>query len=51
MIIICPACGFSFKMFDIQLKKKVKVCPMCGHKFYDSNFLTKNPKEYNQKFF
>jgi len=38
-IIICPACGFSFRYSDAKIEKSKIVCPMCGYEFTDPNFL------------
>ncbi|MHA1510029.1 MAG: hypothetical protein ACTSO6_15175 [Promethearchaeota archaeon] len=42
-IIICPACGYSFKKPDMGAKKKRLTCPMCRYIF-------KNPDEMPSKF-
>lgn len=42
-IIICPACGYSFKKPEITAKKKTLTCPMCRYVF-------KNPNEMPSKF-
>ncbi len=36
-IIVCPACGYSFKKPDIAAKKKRLKCPMCRYIFKDHN--------------
>ncbi len=35
-IIVCPVCGFSFKL-DIKKRALTIKCPMCNHKFGDPN--------------
>ena len=36
-ILICPACGYSFKKPDLIPKKKRFICPMCRYIFKDHN--------------
>lgn len=48
-IIICPACGFSFRYSDIKPEKGKIVCPMCGHEFKDPKFFSFIPREFDNK--
>lgn len=31
LIITCPVCGFSFKIFDPRTRKNNQLCPICGY--------------------
>jgi len=35
-IITCPACGFSFRSFNVDTGKDRKKCPKCGYEFPSS---------------
>ncbi|MFX0104386.1 MAG: hypothetical protein ACFE75_02710 [Candidatus Hodarchaeota archaeon] len=48
-IVICPACGFSFRYSNNKIKEKKVVCPMCGYEFTDPNILPFTPKEFDNK--
>lgn len=42
-VIVCPACGFQFKIKNI--KEKIK-CPKCGHNFKNSPDPVGKPVEF-----
>jgi len=48
-IVICPACGFSFRYSNTKSEKGKIVCPMCGHEFRDPNFFPFIPREFDNK--
>ncbi|UCD01664.1 MAG: hypothetical protein JSV23_01165 [Promethearchaeota archaeon] len=48
-IIICPACGFSFRYQNTKIEKNRIVCPMCGQKFTIPNFRPFTPSEFDKK--
>jgi len=31
LIITCPVCGFTFKIFDLRTRKNNQLCPICGY--------------------
>jgi uncharacterized protein (DUF983 family) len=49
LISICPACGFSFRTFDLKNRKKVKKCPMCGYEIKDQNILPNEPNGFKKR--
>jgi len=49
-IITCPACGYSFKKFESQKKKRIIICPMCGYKFTEPNILPDKPKDFDKRY-
>jgi uncharacterized Zn finger protein (UPF0148 family) len=48
-LIICPLCGFSFKITALKPLDGKIICPMCGHKFKDPDFFLYSPEESNNK--
>ncbi|MFX1419115.1 MAG: hypothetical protein ACFE9N_09375 [Promethearchaeota archaeon] len=49
-IILCSACGFSFRVQNANKEENKIVCPMCGQKFVDSNILPFTSREFDNKF-
>jgi len=37
-IITCPVCGFTFRLIDIKMRKKKKICPLCGGRLFGLDF-------------
>ena len=48
-IIVCPACGFSFRLIELKNRKKLMKCPMCGYEIKDQNILPKEPKVFKKR--
>lgn len=46
-VIICPACGFQFKMKSIGTGENI--CPKCGHSFKDPDSSLREPKRFTNK--
>jgi len=51
LIRTCPVCGFSFRTFDQTTRKKITMCPMCGHKFIEPDFLPHDNDRSSKRFF
>ncbi len=49
-VIICPACGFSFRSLSTKNENDRTVCPMCGHEISDPDILPFPLKEDGKKF-
>jgi DNA-directed RNA polymerase subunit RPC12/RpoP len=48
LVIVCPACGYSFKKFDKnEFTNKIK-CPMCGYEFSKPK-IQPNKEDFFQK--
>ncbi|MFW9828949.1 MAG: hypothetical protein ACFFEY_15270 [Candidatus Thorarchaeota archaeon] len=46
-IIVCPVCGFSFRVsISKDIKDKVR-CPMCGYEFKKYNIFPFNSEEFD----
>lgn len=48
-IIVCPACGFSFRLIELKNRKKLMKCPMCGYEIKDQNILPKEPNVFKKR--
>ncbi|MFX1380734.1 MAG: hypothetical protein ACFFA4_16755 [Promethearchaeota archaeon] len=35
LIITCPVCGFTFKLFDPKTGKKKELCPICNYHLFE----------------
>jgi rubredoxin len=42
---VCPACGFSFRAFDVESRTPKIKCPMCGYEFPEANLQRHLPKK------
>ena len=51
LIRTCPVCGFSFRTFDQKTRRKISLCPMCGHKFIEPDILPHDKDRSNKRFF
>jgi rubrerythrin len=51
LIMTCPVCGFTFKPYDPKTRKKVTVCPMCGHKFIEPDIFPNKSRDLGEKYF
>jgi uncharacterized C2H2 Zn-finger protein len=48
-IIVCPACGYSFKPQKSYSEKKIVKCPMCGYEFSLNNLGPKGPTDFDKR--
>jgi uncharacterized Zn-finger protein len=49
-VIVCPLCGYSFRLSKSLLEKEKIKCPMCGFEFRNPYIPPFTPKEFDPKF-
>jgi uncharacterized Zn finger protein (UPF0148 family) len=48
-LIICPKCGYSFKITTEEALKGKLRCPMCGHEFGRPSINPEKPDDFKKE--